>query len=249
MRGSLSVTSSVWSSSASARSMSSSRKAVAVDSRRARSQVSTKSCAVTGSPSLQRAVRADLEQVAEAVRRDAEVLGQRRHHVQLAVDHQQPVEHVRGERVGVADVLEAGRDLARLRQRRHQPLDRQRLLHRHHLAGEGLVVGRLGGRVVEGEMVHQRDLEQRLARAAVIAHRLQEGAGVAVVMDRLGVGGDRARLVAGPDQVVGRPLGIAGLAEVAGQVCQRARAQTLGLGQLLERQSDLDGAAAFGAPR
>ena len=69
--------------------------------------------------------------------------------------------------------------------------------------------------------MHECDLEQRLARAAVVAHPLQELARVPVVVDRLLVGVDRAGLIAGQDQVLGRPLGVVGLAEMAGQVGQR----------------------------
>ena len=109
-------------------------------------------------------------------------------------------------------------------QRGHQPLGRLGLRERLHLAGERLVVGPLGLAEVERQVVDERDLEERLARAAVVAEPAQELARLPVVADRLPVGVDRPRAVARPDQVLGRLGGVVGGREVAREQRERAGA-------------------------
>ena len=166
----------------------------------------------------------ELEQVRQAVGRDAEVLGQRGHHVQLAVDDQKAAEQVLGERARVRDVGQARRQRARPDDGSGQPLAQLGLEEGLDLARERLVVGALGALEVEREVVHERDLEQRLARAAVVAEAAQELPRAPVVADRLAVGGEAARLVAGADQVLRRLGGVVGGRVVAGELGERARA-------------------------
>ena len=168
-----------------------------------------------------------LEQVRQAVGGDAEVLGQRRHHVQVAVDDQEAAEQVLGERARVGDVRQARRERARPDDGSGQPLAQLGLEEGLDLARERLVVGALGALEVEREVVHERDLEQRLARAAVVAQPAQELPRPPVVADRLAVGGEAARLVAGADQILGRLGGVVGGGVVAGELRERARARVV----------------------
>ena len=66
----------------------------------------------------------ELEEVRQPVGRDAEVLGQRGHHVQLAVDDQEAAEEVLGERARVGDVRQARRQRARPDDGSGEPLAR-----------------------------------------------------------------------------------------------------------------------------
>jgi hypothetical protein len=85
----------------------------------------------------------------------------------------------------------------------------------HRGAVERRVVGLPGARVVERQVAYQRDLEERLALARGILEPAQERACAPVVVERLVVGVDRARRVAGEQRVAGGPLGLVGLGEVA----------------------------------
>ena len=58
----------------------------------------------------------------------------------------------------------------------------------------------------------ERDLEERVARAALVADAGEERARLPVVLERLLVGVERARGVAGLEQVVDRLLGLVRLA-------------------------------------
>ncbi len=80
---------------------------------------------------------------------------------------------------------------------------------------ERLVVGRLGPLEVEGEVVRERDLEQRVAGALLVAEARQEVAGAAVVLEGLAVGVQRPGRVARLQQIVDGPRRLVCLAEVS----------------------------------
>jgi hypothetical protein len=82
------------------------------------------------------------------------------------------------------------------------------------LAAERLVVRALGGLEVERQVVGERHLEERLARATIVTGAREEGAGLAVVLERLLVRVESARGVAGLQQVVHRLRRLVRLGEV-----------------------------------
>src|SRR5689334_25319002 len=112
-----------------------------------------------------------------------------------------------GERARLGHVFEPWRERLRAQDGRDDPLGRLGLLERDDLAGEGLVVGALGLGEVERQMMDQRDLEERLAGAAIVAHAAQELARLPVVADRLLVRVDGAGIVAGLDRSEERRVG------------------------------------------
>ena len=160
---------------------------------------------------------ADSEQVGEPVRGDAEVVRHRGHDVQLRVDHQEPAEEQLGEVAGLGRVDVAGGQLARAVGRGLEPLGGRQARVLADAARERLVVHLLGALEVEGEVVGERHLEERVARAALVADPRQEGARPAVVLERFLVRVDRAGGVAGLQEVVDGLLGLVGLLEVPGE--------------------------------
>ena len=112
-------------------------------------------------------VLAQHEEVGQAVGRDVHVLRQLRHDVEVVVDAQEAAEELldhdrRLARVGVAGRVGIGPD------ERELDLGGRRRALRALLGGavEGRVVGLAGARVVERQVAHERDLEERVALAA-----------------------------------------------------------------------------------
>jgi hypothetical protein len=66
-------------------------------------------------------------------------------------------------------------------------------------------------------VVGEGHLEEGVAGAALVSGPCEEGARLAVVLERLPVGIDRPRGVAGFEEVLDRLLRIVGLAEMAGE--------------------------------
>ncbi len=161
-------------------------------------------------------VLAQHEEVRQAVGGDVHVLRQLRDDVEVVVDAQEPAEELLDHDRRVARVRVAGRVGVGPDERDLEPGGSLRalaaLLAR---AVEGRVVGLAGARVVERQVAHERDLEERLALARGIVEPAQERARPAVVLDRLVVGVDGPRGVAREQQVACRALRLVGLGEVA----------------------------------
>ena len=157
---------------------------------------------------------AQAEEVREPVARDAEVVRDVRHDCQRVVDGEQPAEQVPDDLHALRRVDVARNEVRGLVQYRLEALRRLGARRLLDAAIERLVVGRLGPLEVEGEVVRQRDLEQRVAGALLVAEAGEEVAGAAVVLEGLAVGVQRPGRVARLQQIVDGPRRLVCLAEV-----------------------------------
>ncbi len=157
---------------------------------------------------------AQAKEVREPVARDAEVVRDVRHDCQRVVDGEQPAEQVPDDLHALRRVDVARNEVRGFVQHRLEAFRRLGARRLLDAAVERLVVGRLSPLEVEGEVVRERDLEQRVAGALLVAEARQEVAGAAVVLEGLAVGVQRPGRVARLQQIVDGPRRLVCLAEV-----------------------------------
>jgi hypothetical protein len=159
-------------------------------------------------------VRTESKPVLEPVVGNAETLGKIGHHVERAVQLDEPAEEEIDKLDIVLDVCVPGSEVSDRRTHRLDSLTRLELARRVGRTCEGILVGPLRLLEVEGQVMGERDLEERLSCASVISETVEELERASVVLERLVVGVERPGGVARLEQVVGRAPRLVRLAEV-----------------------------------
>ena len=195
-------------------------------------------------------VGAKREPVRASVVGDGEALGEIGLDVEVAPDRDEPTEEIARDLARQIAGYQTWRRLFSGPPRRGRPGDPlARLQPRRHgcRSDERLAEGFVRGVVVEGEVVGERDLEQRLAGPRLVAGSLHEAERAPVELDRLLLCVDRAGGVARLQQVLDRTLGLVGLGEVVGEqpVDLRGRVAV----ELDQCLADAAGGARAGGPR